>query len=74
MPKALQSLANARRLIERLNKEFKRRTKRMEIVPGEDSCDRLLAFISLKVELHWRTNPLGKVKENLNFINKIRSK
>jgi putative transposase len=43
-------------IIERLNKEFKRRTKPMEIVAGEAACYRLLAFISLKMELHWRAN------------------
>ena len=35
-------------IIERLNKEFRRRTKPMEIVAGENACYRLLAFISLK--------------------------
>jgi putative transposase len=54
-------------LIERLNKEFKRRVKPMEIVAGEASCYRLLAFISLKMELHWRSNPVGKVRANLPF-------
>ena len=34
-------------VIERLNKEFKRRTKPMEIVPGEEACYRLLAFVSM---------------------------
>lgn len=48
-------------IIERLNKEFKRRTKPMEIVAGENACYRLLAFISLKMELSWRANPTGKV-------------
>ncbi len=52
-------------IIERLNKEFKRRTKTMEIVAGEDACYRLLAFISLKMELSWRSNPIGKVRPNL---------
>jgi putative transposase len=52
-------------IIERLNKEFKRRTKPMEIVAGETACYRLLAFISLKMELHWRSNPVGKVRINL---------
>jgi putative transposase len=52
-------------IIERLNKEFKRRTKPMEIVAGERSCYTLLAFIALKMELHWRSNPLGKVRKNL---------
>ena len=54
-------------IIERLNKEFKRRTRPMEIVAGELSCYRLLAFISLKMELHWRANPVGRVRPNLPF-------
>jgi putative transposase len=52
-------------IIERLNKEFKRRTKPMEIVAGEQACYTLLAFISLKMELHWRYSPVGKVRSNL---------
>lgn len=52
-------------IIERLNKEFKRRTKPMEIVAGENACYTLLAFISLKMEIHWRSNPVGKVRYNL---------
>jgi len=58
-------------IIERLNKEFKRRTKPMEIVAGELSCYRLLAFISLKMELHWRSNPIGKVRNNLPFFKEL---
>ena len=54
-------------IIERLNKEFKRRTKPMEIVTGEAACYRLLAFISLKMEFHWRSNPVGKVRANPPF-------
>lgn len=54
-------------VIERLNKEFKRRTRSMEIVAGETSCYTLLAFICLKMEMHWRSNPIGKVAENLPF-------
>jgi putative transposase len=52
-------------VIERLNKEFKRRTKPMEIVAGENACYTLLAFISIKMELYWRSNPVGKVRYNL---------
>lgn len=52
-------------IIERLNKEFKRRTKPMEIVAGEQACYTLLAFISLKMELSWRSSPVGKVRKNL---------
>ena len=52
-------------IIERLNKEFRRRTRPMEILAGERSCYTLLAFIALKMELHWRSNPLGKVRKNL---------
>lgn len=47
-------------IIERLNKEFKRRTKPMEIVAGEQACYMLLAFISLKMEMGWRSTPVGK--------------
>jgi putative transposase len=58
-------------IIERLNKEFRRRTKSMEIVAGENACYRLLAFISLKMELSWRTNRIGKVRPNLPFYKEI---
>jgi putative transposase len=61
-------------IIERLNKEFKRRTKPMEIVAGENACYRLLAFICLKAELHWRANPVGKVSANLPFFKEIAQK
>ena len=54
-------------IIERLNKEFKRRRKSMEIVAGERACYTLLTFICLKMELHWRSNPIGKVRNNLPF-------
>lgn len=54
-------------VIERLNKEFRRRTKSMEIVAGENACYRLLVFISLKLELHWRTSKVGTVRPNLPF-------
>jgi putative transposase len=55
-------------IIERLHKEFKRRTKPMEIVAGEHACYTLLAFISLKMELHWRSSPVGKVPKTLPFL------
>ena len=58
-------------IIERLNKEFKRRTKTMEILAGEAACYRLLAFIALKMELHWRSNPVGKVRKNLPFFQEL---
>jgi len=44
--------------IERVNKEFKRRTKSMEIVAGEQACYNLLAVICLKFEAYWRKFPL----------------
>jgi len=58
-------------LIERLNKEFKRRTKPMEIVAGENACYLLLAFISLKMEMNWRTTKIGKVRPNLPLYKKF---
>ena len=44
-------------LIERLHKEFKRRTKPMEIVAGEESVYRILAFVAMKMEVSWRNAP-----------------
>lgn len=58
-------------VIERLNKEFRRRTRPMEILAGEAACYRILAFISLRMELHWRSNPVGKVNKNLPFFKKL---
>ena len=58
-------------VIERLNKEFKRRTKPMEIVAGESACYTLLAFICLRMELHWRSNPIGKTPKNLPHIREL---
>ena len=58
-------------IIERLNKEFKRRTRSMEFLAGEFACYRLLAFISLKMELHWRSNPVGRVRNNLPFFKEL---
>ena len=58
-------------VIERVNKEFKRRTKPMEILAGERSCYMLLAFVCLKMEVHWRSKPIGKVPENLPFLQKL---
>lgn len=58
-------------VIERINKEFKRRTKPMEILAGERSCYTLLTFVCLKMELRWRSKPIGKVANNLPFIQKL---
>lgn len=58
-------------VIERLNKEFKRRTKPMEIVAGERSCYTLLTFVCLKMELYWRSKPIGKVPNNLPILRKL---
>jgi putative transposase len=46
--------------IERVNKEFKRRTKPMEILAGERSAYLLLSFIAYKMELNWKRTPFGK--------------
>jgi len=58
-------------IIERLNKEFKRRTKPMEIVAGENACYKLLWFIALKMELAWQSAPVGKVNANLPFFHEM---
>lgn len=38
---------------------------------GEQACCNLSAFICLKMELHWRSNPIGKVRHNLPFFQKL---
>lgn len=58
-------------VIERVNKEFKRRTKPMEIVAGERSCYTLLAFVCLRMELRWRSKPIGNVAKNLPFFKEL---
>jgi len=50
--------------IERVNKEFKRRTKPMEILAGENSAYLLLCFVAYKMELGWKCMPFGN-KSNL---------
>jgi putative transposase len=42
---------------ERLNKGFKRRTNPMEIVAGESSAHRILAFVAMEAEMSWRNAP-----------------
>jgi|WetSurMetagenome_2_1015567.scaffolds.fasta_scaffold29698_3 putative transposase len=46
-------------IIERFNKKFRRRTRVMEILVGEIACYRILAYMSLKMEMHGRSNPVG---------------
>ena len=46
--------------IERVNKEFKRRTKPMEVLAGEKSTYRLLCFIAAKMEMGWSMQPVSK--------------
>jgi putative transposase len=58
-------------VIERVNKEFKRRTRPMEIVAGERSCYTLLTFVCLRMELRWRSKPIGKVPNNLPLFKKL---
>jgi len=43
----------------------------MEIVAGEITCYRILAYICLKMEVHWRSNPVGKVCKNLPFFKEL---
>jgi len=47
--------------IERINKEFKRRSKAMETV-GPDGLKVLLAFTALRLEFGWATSPISSKK------------
>ena len=54
--------------IERINREFKRRTKSMDTL-GERTLETLLAFISLRFEYYWQRTPVNSSQlENLRWI------
>ena len=40
----------------------------MEIVVRENACYTLLAFISIKMEIYWRPNPVVEVRYNLSSL------
>ena len=46
--------------IERLNKEFKRRTRAMEVTGGEISTCRCLVYVSQTMEYRWSFHPLSQ--------------
>ena len=48
--------------IERLNKEFKRRTKAMEVTGGENTTYRLLAYVALTMNMGWKKYSLSTPK------------
>jgi len=54
-------------IIEQIKKKFGCGTKTMEILAGEMACYRILFNITLKMEPHWRSNSLGKVRKSLPF-------
>jgi putative transposase len=58
-PKAEWPSLRSTNPIERLNKEFKRRTKSMEVIGGEKTCYAILAYISMRMEKTWRKAKLG---------------
>jgi len=43
----------------------------MEIIAGKRSCYSLLSFSCLKMELRWRSKPIGNVAENLPFFKRL---
>lgn len=54
--------------IERVNKEFKRRSKSMGAL-GEKTLDCLLAFTALRLEMNWRKTPVDSSRlENLKYM------
>jgi hypothetical protein len=55
--------------IERVNKEFKRRSRAMEVV-SEDGLKVLLAFTALRLEYGWAITPITSSKlNNLSYRN-----
>lgn len=43
----------------------------MEIIAIENPYCTLLAFVSIKIELHRRSNLIGKVRKNLPFFKEL---
>jgi len=58
-PKAEWPSLRSTNPIERLNKEFKRRTKAMEVLGGEKTCYAILAYISMRMEKTWKKAKIG---------------
>jgi len=58
-PKAEWPSLRSTNPIERLNKEFKRRTKAMEVLGGEKTCYAILAHISMRMEKTWKKAKIG---------------
>ena len=50
--------------IERLNKEFKRRTKAMEVTGGESSTYRIMIYVAMNMEYEWSFHRLGDWKNS----------
>lgn len=46
--------------IERLNKEFKRRTRAMEVTGGELATYRILAYVAMTIEYQWSFHPVTR--------------
>ncbi len=44
--------------IERLNKEFKRRTRAMEVTGGENATYRILSYVAMTIEYQWSFRPV----------------
>lgn len=66
-PPAYWSALRTTNPIERVNKEFKRRSKAMEQM-GPDGLDALLAFTALRLEFGWSTTPVTSPKlDNLTL-------
>lgn len=60
-PKAHWNALRTTNPIERVNKEFKRRSKAMEVV-SEDGLKVLLAFTALRLEYGWATTPITSAR------------
>jgi putative transposase len=60
-PKAHWDALRTTNSIERVHKEFKRRTKAMDAI-GADGLKTILAFTALRLEFGWATTPLGSEK------------
>jgi len=57
--------------IERLNKEFKRRTKAMEVTGGETSTYRILTYVAMTIDYEWSFHPVTQWTQTFGKLSNV---
>ncbi len=65
LPKSLRKKFRTTNLIERMNRELKRRSRVVGIFPNEDACLRLLSAVAMEIHEDWLTGRRYFASENI---------